>query len=274
MSSNGSNSLSKAAPIFLIADLHLQEERPETTRLFLDFLDGPARGARALYILGDLFEAWIGDDAAGELGQRVARHLAALSDDGTRIYFIRGNRDFLLGEAYCRQAGMTELEEPQRIEYAGEPLLLLHGDVLCTDDVSYQKFRRKVRRPEWQAAILSKPVWWRRLLARLARLLSRRHTGQTEASIMDVNAEAVTATFRAHDVRRMIHGHTHRRAVHDLSVDQRHCQRFVLGDWGRTGSALRLDDGPIAMLSIARDDHGEVRMLLQETAAPLADSSN
>lgn len=270
-SSSGWKFLSKQAQTtYLIADLHLQDERPETTRLLVDFLDGPARDAGALYILGDLFEAWIGDDAPGRLGRLVARHLKALADSGTSIFFVCGNRDFLLGPDFCRQAGMTWLEEPRILDCDGEPVLLLHGDVLCTDDVSYQNFRRKVRNPGWQARILSRPVWWRRLLARLARVMSRRHTGTTEAMIMDVNPQAVAEAFRTHEVRRMIHGHTHRRAIHDLEVDQRHCQRIVLGDWHETGSAVRLLNDEIAMLTVTRDDNEAVELRMQETAAPLA----
>ncbi|NEZ04042.1 UDP-2,3-diacylglucosamine diphosphatase [Wenzhouxiangella sp. XN201] len=263
--------MSKPAPTtYLIADLHLQDERPETTRLFVEFLDGPARQAGTLYILGDLFEAWVGDDAPGRLGRLVARHLKNLAESGTQILFICGNRDFLLSRDFCGQAGMTWLEEPRIVEQAGEPILLLHGDVLCTDDISYQNFRRKVRDPDWQQRILSRPVWWRRLLARLARLMSRRHTGTTEATIMDVNPQAVAEAFRTHDVRRMIHGHTHRRAIHDLQIDQRHCQRIVLGDWHETGSVVRLLDDEVAMLIVTRDDNQAVELRLQETAAPLA----
>lgn len=269
-SSSGSKFLSNGAPTYLIADLHLQDERPDTTRLFLDFLAGPARGANALYIMGDLFEAWIGDDAPGELGRRVAAGLSALAAEGTSVYFICGNRDFLLGDLYCRRCGMTRLVEPEFIDVEGGRILLLHGDVLCTDDVSYQNFRRKVRDPQWQKRMLSRPAWMRRLLARLARLLSRRHTGSTETTIMDVNEEAVHEAFQTHGVRRMVHGHTHRRAIHDLRVNQRHCQRIVLGDWHHDGSALRLEDGTIAMLTVIRGDDGHARLLLQETAAPLA----
>lgn len=224
--------------------------------------------------MGDLFEAWIGDDAPGELGRRVARHLAELAAGGTSIHFLCGNRDFLVGERFCREAGMQRLEEPQFLDHEGEPVLLLHGDTLCTDDESYQRFRRKVRDPAWQARVLAKPAWLRRLLARLARWMSRRHTGSAEVSIMDVNAGAVAAAFRDHGVRRMIHGHTHRKAIHDLRVDQRHCQRIVLGDWTDTGNALRLQGCEIAMMSVARNDAGHAELLLQETAAPLAGESS
>lgn len=218
--------------------------------------------------MGDLFEAWIGDDAPGDLGRRVASQLSRLSADGTVLYFICGNRDFLVGDDFCRQAGMQRLEEPQFADVDGEPILLLHGDTLCTDDESYQRFRCKVRDADWQRRVLSKPAWMRRLMARVARWLSRRHTGSTEANVMDVNASAVEAAFREHGVRRMIHGHTHRQAIHDISVDRRHCQRIVLGDWHEKGSAVKLDSG-IAMMVVARSEDGSVELRLQETAAPL-----
>lgn len=219
--------------------------------------------------MGDLFEAWIGDDAPGELGRLVARHLAAAAERGTALYFICGNRDFLVGERFCAEAGMTRLAEPHFLRHGEERLLLLHGDTLCTDDESYQRFRRKARDPDWQRRVLAKPAWMRKLLARLARWLSRRHTGSTDHQIMDVNAQAVAEAFREHGVRRMIHGHTHRQAIHDLSIDQTHCQRIVLGDWHECGSTLRIDEG-LAMLAVDRNADGEVELRLRETAAPLS----
>lgn len=219
-----------------------------------------------------MFEAWIGDDAPGELGRRVARHLSALAGCGTRLYFVCGNRDFLVGDRFCRESGMSRLEEPQRLDTPAGPVVLLHGDTLCTDDTAYQNFRRKARDPHWQRRMLAKPAWLRRLIARLARWKSRRHTGRARHDIMDVNPDAVAAAFREHGVRRMIHGHTHRRAIHDLSIDQRHCQRIVLGDWHHDGSIARVcgNSDSIAMLTVKRDEHGDIALCLQETAAPLA----
>lgn len=165
---------------------------------------------------------------------------------------------------------MQRMEEPQFLDQSGNPVLLVHGDTLCTDDESYQRFRRKARDPAWQRRVLAKPVWLRRLLARMARWLSRRHTGSTEVSIMDVNPGAVAAAFREHGVRRMIHGHTHREAIHDLRIEQQHCQRIVLGDWHEKGSVLRMQGEELAMMCVTRNDAGEVELLLRETAAPLA----
>ncbi len=228
------------------------------------------RTARALFILGDLFEAWIGDDGIGSMEREVAAALARIADKGIDIHFICGNRDFLVGDDYCRLAGMQALDEPSRLNVHGMEALLMHGDTLCTDDVAYQKFRSKARDPNWQRRMLSYPAWARKSLARLARWRSKLHTGRTGQTIMDVNQAAVETCFRKHDVRRIIHGHTHRRAIHDLEIDSRHCQRVVLGDWHDEGSAIRIDDNGLAMLTVARDEHDAVTLRLHETAAPLA----
>jgi UDP-2,3-diacylglucosamine hydrolase len=185
------------------------------------------------------------------------------------IRFICGNRDFLVGEDYCRLAGMQALEEPWQLNEYGVEAILMHGDTLCTDDIAYQRFRRKARDPDWQRRMLSYPVWVRKSLARLARWRSKLHTGRTQNMIMDVNDEAVASCFRKHDVRRIIHGHTHRRAIHDIEIDGRHCQRIVLGDWHDEGSALRIDDNGISMLTVARNSDHSVELRLQETGAPL-----
>ncbi len=202
--------------------------------------------------------------------REVAEALARLAAHGVDIRFICGNRDFLVGEDYCRLAGMQALDEPWRLNEYGVDAILMHGDTLCTDDVAYQRFRRKARDPDWQRRMLSYPVWMRKSLARLARWRSKLHTGRTGQVIMDVNDEAVAECFCAHDVRRIIHGHTHRRAIHDLEIDKRHCQRIVLGDWHDEGSAVRIDNDGIAMLTVTRDPENRVELRLYETAAPLA----
>lgn len=212
------------------------------TRLFLEFLQGPARKARALYILGDLFEAWIGDDAPGSTGLQVADSLSALAANGIPVWFMHGNRDFLVGEDYCRHAGMTLISGPRVIDLHGTPTLITHGDELCTGDVDYQRFRRKVRNPEWQRRILRKPVWLRKLYARAARVISRHHTGKKLEAVMDVEQEAVDRAFRKFNVRRIIHGHTHRPAIHESVVDGAPCRRIVLGDWYEQGSVLEASE--------------------------------
>ncbi|HZQ60355.1 MAG TPA: UDP-2,3-diacylglucosamine diphosphatase [Casimicrobiaceae bacterium] len=222
-----------------ISDLHLDDARPHIVDEFCRFLAGEARGAEALYILGDLFESWIGDDDDAPLAARIAAALRSLSDSGVPIHFMHGNRDFLLGEAYARRAGMRLLNDPSIVEIAGERTLLMHGDTLCTDDVDYQKFRMLVRNPEWQRQFLGKPLAERRAFAAQARGESRRQTAAKQAEIMDVNPEAVARALREHGVRRLIHGHTHRPAVHRFDIDGQGVERIVLGDWYDQGSVLR-----------------------------------
>ncbi|MDI3261535.1 MAG: UDP-2,3-diacylglucosamine diphosphatase [Fulvimonas sp.] len=225
-----------------VADLHLDAARPQITALFERFLAGPeARHAEALYILGDLFEAWIGDDDDAELPARVARATRALRESGVPIYFIHGNRDFLLGEAYAQRAGFELLEDATVHTIQGRPTLLMHGDALCTDDVAYQAVRRNVRTPAWKAQVLAMPLDARRAFAARAREDSRAHTGSTQESLMDVNAEAVAAAMRQAGVERLIHGHTHRPAIHRFALDGRPAERIVLGDWYEQGSLLALD---------------------------------
>ena len=225
-----------------ISDLHLDETRPQIVKLFLRFLADDACGADALYILGDLFESWIGDDDDATLAARVAAALRTLRDDaGVPIYFMHGNRDFLLGADYARRAGMSLLPDPSIVELAGERTLLMHGDTLCTDDTEYQKFRTLVRNPEWQRQFLAKPLAERRAFAAMARGESSKQTALKQADIMDVNQAAVEAALRAHGVRRLIHGHTHRPATHRFDLDGEAAERIVLGDWYEQGSVLSLD---------------------------------
>jgi UDP-2,3-diacylglucosamine hydrolase len=230
-----------------ISDLHLDEARPEIIALFESFLAGEARRADALYILGDLFEAWIGDDDDAPLPARVARALKALNDSGVPIHFIAGNRDFLLGADYARRAGMTLLDDGTLASLHGTPTLLLHGDTLCTDDAAYLAFRKQVRDPAWQQQFLSQPLAARRAFAQQARNASREHTSQTAMAIMDVNQRAVESALRDAHVTRMIHGHTHRPAIHDFASGGAPAQRIVLGDWYEQGSVLRVGAGTVEL---------------------------
>ena len=229
-----------------ISDLHLDPARPEITRLFGDFVDGEARSAEALYILGDLFEAWVGDDDPSETGTFVAARLKALADSGVPVWFMHGNRDFLVGEAFARRAGMTLLVDPTRIDLYGTAVLLMHGDTLCTGDVAYQQFRAQTRDPAWQRQFLSQPLPARLAFAQQARAASQARQGELRdagpmESLTDVAPDAVDAAFRTHGVDLLIHGHTHRPAVHDLDVEGRACTRVVLGDWYTQGSVLRVE---------------------------------
>lgn len=231
-----------------ISDLHLDPSRPAITDLFLAFLGGEARQADALYILGDLFEAWIGDDTPSPAADAVATELRALADGGVPVYFIRGNRDFLVGEDYSRRAGMRILPDPAVIELYGKPVLLQHGDLLCTDDTAYQAFRAQTRDPAFIAQFLSQPLEARIAFAQKARAASQAHQAEMKAddraqfeTVTDVAPDEVVATFQRYGVDTMIHGHTHRPAIHALKAGGRDCTRIVLGDWYEQGSVLRVD---------------------------------
>ena len=235
-----------------IADLHLDPSRPQITDLFERYLaSDEVRHADALYILGDLVEAWIGDDDDAELPARIAAATRAVRDAGVPVYFMVGNRDFLLGPAFAARAGLTLLDDGTVHDIHGRRTLLMHGDVLCTDDIAYQAVRQQVRTPEWQAQILAMPLQARRAFAAKAREDSKAHTGNTMESIMDVNADAVAETMRKAGVTRLIHGHTHRPAVHDFQLDGAPAQRIVLGDWYEQGSVLRVDADGVELRGLA-----------------------
>lgn len=224
-----------------ISDLHLDSARPDITGLFLRFLREEAAGAEALYILGDLFEAWVGDDETGEPAASVRSALRTVVDGGTPVWLMRGNRDFLFGPRFAAESGAQLLPDPAVISLCGEPTLLLHGDQLCTEDTAYQAFRAMVRDPVWQEQFLSQPLSARQEFAAKARAASKQHQSGTMESIMDVTPAAVEATLARHGVTRLIHGHTHRPAIHSLLVNQQRAQRIVLGDWYSQGSVLRAD---------------------------------
>ena len=221
-----------------ISDLHLDPERPTVTKLFLELLGTRATDADALYILGDLFEAWVGDDDASPMNQAVCAGLKKCVTSGTPVFVMHGNRDFLLAAEFADASGATLLEDPARIDLYGTPTLLMHGDLLCTDDKEYMAFRAMVRDPQWQQQLLSKSLQERQLIARDMRNKSREQTGGKPESIMDVNQEAVVEIMTGHRVQRLIHGHTHRPAIHDLLISGQPAQRIVLGDWYEQGSLL------------------------------------
>ncbi len=234
-----------------ISDLHLEDSQPAATGWLLDFLSGPARTADALYILGDLFEYWIGDDALSVTARRVAQATASLNAAGVPCYFMHGNRDFLLGEAYASQAGLKLLPDTLLVDLYGTLTLLLHGDSLCTDDMEYQRFRKQSRNPEWQARILALSVEERLQLAQSARDASIAHTGSISMDIMDVNETAVCDAFVEYGVKRMIHGHTHRPAFHKHSLkDGSEAERIVLSDWYKQGSYLRVNADKVESITV------------------------
>jgi UDP-2,3-diacylglucosamine hydrolase len=224
-----------------ISDLHLDAARPDITALFLRFLHDEAGRAEALYILGDLFEAWVGDDEPGEPATSVREALRRVVDGGTPVFVMRGNRDFLFGPRFAAETRIRLLPDPAVINLYGEPTLLMHGDLLCSDDAAYQSFRAMVRSPAWQEDFLAKPLVARQEFAAKARAASQQHQAGAMESIMDVSAASVEATMAQHGVTRLIHGHTHRPAIHPITVNQRRAQRIVLGDWYTQGSVLRVD---------------------------------
>jgi UDP-2,3-diacylglucosamine hydrolase len=242
--------------ILFISDLHLHASRPAITALFLEFVQDEAMQAEALYILGDLFEAWLGDDADDALAQSVRGALSKLHAAGVPVYLMRGNRDFLFGQRFAAESGATLLPDPCVVMLYGQPTLLMHGDLLCSDDREYQAFRAQVRDPAWQAAFLGKTLAERAEFAARARAASGerqaglRGEGALEM-ITDVNADTVAQTMARYGVRRLIHGHTHRPAVHALLVDDMPARRIVLGDWYEQGSVLRVspDGFELSMLA-------------------------
>ena len=242
-----------------VSDLHLDPARPAITELFLAFLRGEARNADALYILGDLFEAWIGDDTPSPAADAVATELRALADSGVPVYFMAGNRDFLVGEDYARRAGFRILPDPTVIDLYGRPVLLMHGDLLCTDDVAYQQFRAQTRDPAFIANFLSQPLAARVAFAQQARAASQAHQSEMKQgdraafeTVTDVAPAEVEATFTRYGVDRIIHGHTHRPAIHPLQVGEAPCTRVVLGDWYEQGSVLRVDPDGMVLESLAQ----------------------
>lgn len=240
-----------------ISDLHLEPERPEITRLFGDFIDGEARGAEALYILGDLFEAWVGDDDPSDTGAFVASKLRALVDRGVPVHFQHGNRDFLVGRDFAQRAGVALLPENAVVMLHGKPALLMHGDTLCTEDVAYQAFRAQTRDPAWRAQFLAQPLAARLAFAAQARAASLQRQQAMKQddraqfeTVTDVSPDAVRETFARYGIDTIIHGHTHRPAIHAVDVDGRNCERIVLGDWYTQGSLLRVDSDGMRLDSL------------------------
>lgn len=221
-----------------ISDLHLTFERPEITRKFIKLLTTRATQAQAIYILGDLFDTWIGDDDFSPPINTVKKHLKALTDQGTPIFYIHGNRDFLIGQRFSEQTGVTLLDEYCVIDLYGTPTLLTHGDLLCTDDLPYQEFRIKSHSAEWQENVLSKPLIFRLLYARWYRLRSYFHKRKKSQDIMDVNQQTVKQVMQKYQTDRLIHGHTHRPAVHNIQIQGHDAQRFVLAEWKSDNASL------------------------------------
>lgn len=224
-----------------ISDLHLAPERPDIIRLFERFLDEQARHATSLYILGDLVEYWLGDDDEAHGLASAFNKIKQVSDQGVAVFLMHGNRDFLMGKQLAKRIGCTLIDDPHIAQLDNQPVLLMHGDTLCTDDIDYLKMRAFLRNPAWQQDFLSKPLAERIMMAKALREKSAEETRNKSADIMDVNPLAVAQAFAKHNTRLMIHGHTHRPNIHQLAVNNNPVTRIVLGDWYTHGSYLEFN---------------------------------
>ena len=236
-----------------ISDLHLEGDRPDIAAQFFSFLDGEARDAVALYILGDLFEYWVGDDDPDPHYDECKKALRTVVDSGVPLYFMHGNRDFMIGEKFASETGAAILADPSPVDLYGTSVLLSHGDAYCTDDVEYQKIRLMTRDTEWQAMMLAKPLDERIAIARHAREQSMARGQAVDLDIMDVNDEAIRQAIADSGVEVLLHGHTHRPNVHDVDLGDRVAKRIVLGDWYEQGSVVRWDEGGPRLEVLPRD---------------------
>ncbi|MCK4841196.1 MAG: UDP-2,3-diacylglucosamine diphosphatase [Methylococcales bacterium] len=224
--------------IIFISDLHLSLHKKSIIQKFIGFLDNQAREASAVYILGDLFDSWVGDDDNTPPNKRIKKHLKQLTDSGTKVFLIVGNRDFLLGNKFCQETGIKLLDDFAVIELNGIKTLLTHGDLLCTDDIPYQAFRNKSRTQEWMQNVLSKPLILRLAVARWYRFRSYFHKRKKSQDIMDINQQTVIDVMQKNQCLRLIHGHTHRPAIHNFEIDKQTVQRFVLAEWQKDSTEI------------------------------------
>jgi UDP-2,3-diacylglucosamine hydrolase len=224
-----------------VSDLHLEADRPDIGEQFVNFLKTDAMEADELYILGDLFEAWVGDDDPNTHYSKIKRSIRKVVDKGIPVYFMHGNRDFMIGRHFANETGVEILPDPYPVQMYGQNALLSHGDAMCTDDVQYQRVRLMTRNPDWQASMLAKPLKERLLIAREARRQSMEQTINMSLDIMDVNKDEVVRVIREYGVDVLVHGHTHRPDVHTVDLGNRKAKRIVLGDWYTQGSVLRWD---------------------------------
>ena len=235
-----------------VSDIHLNSAQPDITEQFCAFLRGPAREAEKLYILGDLFEFWIGDDDPDTTYAQVQTELKALTDSGVPCFVLHGNRDFLLGERFCKRTGCRLLPDGSLIELYGQRIVLCHGDILCTDDHAYQRLRRIVRNPVIQGLLRLLPLKKRQRLAERMRQASRNHIQNSMNEIMDVNQHSVVEYMRKASVQWLVHGHTHRPAIHTQALSSTSGTRIVLGDWYQQGSVLSWSAQGYELLTLTR----------------------
>lgn len=253
MSANGQPQ--RPERLLFISDLHLEEERPALTRAFLEFLQREGPQASALYILGDFFNVWIGDDDDRPLNAQISAALCQQAEAGLHIFLMHGNRDFLLGRDFAAASGATLIDDPQLLEHGGHRYLLMHGDQLCTRDTGYQTFRAQVRDPAWQRDFLAKPLTERRAFAAQARAASKSMSSNKPEDIMDVSQDAVEAVLAAHSCDALIHGHTHRPDIHEFEAGGRSLRRVVLGDWGEYLWYLALQDSSERLCPVPLADY-------------------
>lgn len=233
--------------VLFISDLHLTPERPGIARAFCDFMSHRAPQCDALYILGDFFEYWVGDDAMEPFHHDIAARLKQFSDTGKPLYLMPGNRDFAIGKAFLKETGAQWLKDPTLIHLDDEPVLLMHGDLLCTRDEQYLKYRKRIRHPLVMSILRMTPLSYRQNLARKIRENSKKAKVGKTLDIMDVTAEEVVRTMEAYSVKTLIHGHTHRPAIHDVKLANIQGKRYVLGDWDKSGWELEYTDGKLSL---------------------------
>jgi len=235
--------------IYFISDLHLEESRPDITQAFLQFIDTIQTDAESLYILGDFFESWIGDDENTELQLIIKTKLRAFTNKGASLFFMHGNRDFLIGDVFAQETGASILPDPSIIQLNGDPVLLMHGDSLCTGDTGYMKFRATIRNPSFLEPFLKRPIEERRVTAQQLRTMSQANNQNKSSEIMDVTPEEVIHEMTKYQVQTLIHGHTHRPKVHEIEVNQQSAKRIVIGDWDKNVWYLKItDDKPAELL--------------------------
>lgn len=241
--------LDNSKPVFFISDTHLHEKKPELTSLFLKFITEKASDAQALFILGDMFDVWLGDDITTPFEQDIARALVKLYQAGTNLYFMQGNRDFLLEERYCQTAGLTKLNDPFEISYHNKTFLLTHGDLLCTDDTSYQLYRKVARSPICKFIFLNLPKKYRNRIAQKLRQKSKSHQQMQPIAKLDVTENGVIKILKHSHASQIIHGHVHRARHVKHTVNNQTIDRHVLGTWHKNGSYIKLEGNKVDILT-------------------------
>ena len=237
---------------YFISDLHLERIESPITNIFTAFLDDLNQND-SLYILGDLFESWIGDDNVSELSQYISDRLLMLSERDISVAIMHGNRDFLIGEDFCKASSIKLINDPRIIEIDTKKVMLTHGDELCTDDNEYQAFRSVVRNPLWQKDFLNFPISKREKIAGEAKDASKDSKENKAMEIMDVNTDAVLKAFNDHDIEIMIHGHTHRPNIHKVSNEGKNLTRYVLGDWSKNSAIiLKWNEAEVELMDLAQ----------------------